>query len=409
MPVRRKRKNNEVVSTDGVVSVNKSQMKSAIILASVAFLIVLSYLGGYYHHRIVATVGPLFGYNAHAGEIDLSSVQETYRTLKANFDGELNDNDLIIGANHGLVEAAGDQYTVYMNEKESESFDNSLSGSIGGGVGAELRLGDDGRITITKVLKGVPAEKAGLKDEDVITKVNDDSTAGWTVEQAVEAIRGEVGSTVKLTIERSGKEQEFSVTRASISVPSVESDLSGNIGILSISRFDTDTASIARTEAQNLLSRGAKSIILDLRGNGGGYLNAAVDLSGLWLNNKEVVSEKRGSTVIKTQKTKNQAILEGIPTIVLVNGGSASASEIVAGALQDHKAAKLVGQKTFGKGSVQSLFRLSNNGQLKVTTAKWYTPFGNNISEQGIAPDYLVEATQDRDTALDKAKELLKG
>jgi carboxyl-terminal processing protease len=412
--VRRKRKNTKTVNADNSerteqVKASRPQIKSALVMSLVAFLIVLSYLGGYYHHQIVATVGPLFGYNAHAGELDLSSVQETYRKLKANFDGDLDDNDLVIGANKGLVEAAGDEYTVYMNAKESENFDNSLSGSIGGGIGAELSLNENEQVIIYRVLKNVPAEEAGLKDGDIIKRVNNQSTDGWSVEDAVEVIRGEVGSTVKLTIERAGKERDFSITRESISVPSVDSELQGNVGILRVSRFDTDTARVARSEVTQLMSGGAKSIILDLRGNSGGYLNAAVELSGLWLNNKEVVSEKRGDRVIKTQKTKNQAILDNVPTVVLVDGGSASASEIVAGALQDHKAAKLVGQKTYGKGSVQTLFNLSNHGKLKVTIAKWYTPLGINISEQGINPDYVVEPTNEKDAALETAKALLRG
>lgn len=372
----------------------------------------IGYIAGTYNYQIMASIKPLFGIKTGPSSLlDLSSLQKTYQELSVKFDGDIDTQKLIDGANSGMIGALGDPYTVYMNKAESVEFEKSLSGNIGAGIGAEIGLRGK-MVTIVRVLADNAAIKAGLQANDIILKINDESTDGFTVDRAVKLIRGDSGTTVKLTILRGTETKEFTVTRATINNPSVYSSVTGTTGVITITRFDTETGVLTKTEARNLLKQGVKSIILDLRDNGGGYVDAAVDVAGLWLENKTIVSEKVGDKLKEELKSGNDAILKNIPTIVLVNGSSASASEIVAGALQDYKAAKLVGVKTFGKGSVQEVVTLDDGSTLKVTIARWYTPNGKNINKDGIVPDYITELTTDNinsgtDPQLDKAKSLL--
>lgn len=389
----------------------KKHISANLWLIIIAVALLLGYVAGLYHYQIESAIGPVFGYNAHSGNIDLSSLQDTYNKLAANFDGKLDTAKLIQGANKGLVDAAGDTYTLYMTPQEATDYNNSLSGNIGGGIGAEIGIKND-KITIIRTLPNNPAEKAGLAANDVVLSVNDQSTSGWTVEKTVGLIRGDAGTTVKLTIERNNEVKTYTITRDIINNPSVESSVVGSVGILTISRFDSETGDLSRAAAQSFVKQGVKSIILDLRGNGGGYVDAARDVAGLWLSNKVVVTERTGTIIKTTVQTGDSAILAGKPTVVLVNAATASASEIVSGALQDYKIAKLVGEKTFGKGSVQELIPLEAGSQLKVTVARWYTPNGRNITKDGITPDVTVDLTQDNinkgiDPQLDAAKKLL--
>lgn len=346
-------------------------------------------------------------------ELDLSSVQDVYRELRDQFDGRLDVQKLIDGAKKGLVDAAGDPYTVYFTDQEAEQFLSDLDGKFSG-IGAELGKKDD-NLVIVATLDDSPARRAGLMPNDAIVKVNDQETSGWSIEKAVSEIRGEKGTTVKLAVVRSQELKEFSIVRDEIINPSVKYEVTAdNIGYLRISRFaETDTVLLAKRAASEFQRQGVKGVVLDLRGNGGGYLGAAQEIAGIWLKNKTVVQERRGDTIVDTLKTGSDAPLEGMPTVVLIDGGSASASEIVAGALRDHNAAQLVGQKTFGKGSVQQIEKVGSGGQLKVTIAKWYTPSGKNISQEGIQPDFAVELTDEdfaaqRDPQKDKAFDIVK-
>lgn len=389
----------------------KKHLSSSLWFVAIAFTAAVGYVAGVYHYQIEAAIGPVFGYQAHSGDIDLSSLQQTYNQLAANYDGKLDTNLLIQGANRGLVDAAGDTYTVYMSPQETTNFDNGLSGNIGSGIGAEIGIKND-KITIIRVLVDNAAIKAGLNANDVILNINDQSTSGWTVDKAVGLIKGDEGTTVKLTIQRGAEVKDYTITRAVINNPSVESSISGGVGTITITRFDAETGNLAKAVAQDFKNHGVKSVILDLRNNGGGYVDAAKDVAGIWLDGNVVVTERIGTVIKSTLITGNNAILTGIPTVVLVNGSSASASEIVAGALQDYKVAKLVGERTFGKGSVQQLISLDGGAQLKVTIAKWYTPKGKNISKEGITPDVTVSLTQNDinssiDPQVDAAKKLL--
>lgn len=354
---------------------------------------VVAFIGGTRSSQILALFNG--GQNTNLPtQLDLSSVQDVYQKLREQFDGQLDAQKLIDGAKKGLVEAGGDPYTVYFTDDEAEQFLSDLDGKFSG-IGAELGKKDD-NLVVVSTLDDSPARKAGLLPNDIIAKVNDQETAGWPIEKAVTEIRGDKGTTVKLSILRSQELKEFSIIRDEIINPSVKYEVTGdNIGYLRISRFaETDTVELAKKAANEFKQKGVKGVVLDLRGNGGGYLGAAQEVAGIWLNNKVVVQEKRGDTVVDTLKSGANPILEGVPTVVLIDGGSASASEIVAGALHDHGAAKLVGEKTFGKGSIQQIEQIDSGGQLKVTIAKWYTPNGKNISKEGIEPDTQVTMSE---------------
>ena len=345
--------------------------------------------------------------------LDFSSVQEVYATMRQEFDGKLDAATLIDGAKKGLVQAAGDPHTVYFTDSEAKQFNDDLAGKFSG-IGAEIGA-KDGNLIVVTTLDDSPARKAGLLTNDIIAKVNDDETTGWSIDQAVSKIRGDKGTTVKLTVVRNQELKEFSIVRDNIVNPSVKYEITAdNIGYLRISRFAEDTDSLAKKAAAEFVEKGVKGVILDIRGNGGGYLTASQTVAGLWLpTGKEVVQERIGDKVQETLTATGDAPLKGMKTIVLIDGGSASASEIVAGALSDHKAAQLVGAKTYGKGSVQQLVELPMGGQLKVTIAKWYTPNGKNIDKEGINPDVEVvptdaEIAANNDTQKAKAIELLK-
>ncbi|MDB5180048.1 MAG: putative carboxyl-terminal protease [Candidatus Saccharibacteria bacterium] len=392
---------------------NARRIPGSILAIGLIFILGLGYITGTFNNQIISTIAPAFGIKAYAGTLDTSSLQATYQALKANYDGTIDDKALIEAANKGMVNSLGDPYTLYFNAKEASDFNKDLTGTIGGGIGVELSLRNN-QITVIRVLADNPAEKAGMAVGDVIAKINDTTVASTdAIDSIVSKIRGDAGTTVKITVTRGTETKDFTITRAEVTNPSVYSTVSGGIGIMTISRFDDQTGQLARSAAASFKSQNVKSVILDLRGNGGGYLTAAQDVVGLWENNKTVVTEKTNGKVVDELKSGTDPILAGLPTVVLVNASSASASEITAGALQDYGTAKLVGEKTFGKGSVQKLIGLPDSAQLKVTIAKWYTPNGKNISKEGIAPDKAVSISTDdinagRDPQLDAAKALLQ-
>lgn len=381
---------------------------------TIAIVAIVGFVAGTRQEEILAAVGPTLGIKTQTTDgIDVSSLQNTYKELAANFDGELDIPTLIEGANKGLVAAAGDNYTVYMSAEEVEQFDRDLSGNIGGGVGAEIGVRSD-QPTILRTLDDMPAEKAGLKAGDVILAVNSTVTNGWTAEKTAEAIRGEIGTTVKIKVLREGEEQEFSITRAEIKNSSVDSEIKDGLGILTIRRFDSETARLARRAAEDFKQQQVRGVVVDLRGNSGGYLSAAQDVASMWLDNKLIVTERRGDEVREELRSKRNPLLGGVSTVVLVNETSASASEIVAGALQDYEAATILGEKTFGKGTVQKLVNLKGGAELKVTIARWYTPEGRSISSEGIEPDKEVELSFDdvnagRDPQMEAAISTLAG
>jgi carboxyl-terminal processing protease len=386
----------------------KTGISRTVYFFTIAIVAVVGFVAGTRSNDFMATVGPIFGFKVETGTIDLSSVQQTFQQLKGNFDGNLDTQKLIEGASRGLVAAAGDQYTVYMDPKEAADFNKDLSGEIGGGIGAEIGIRSS-KPTVIRVLANNPAEKAGLKAGDTILAVNDQSASSWTADKTATEIRGEAGTTVKLVVMRGSETKDFTVTRQIVDNPSVQASVQDGLGILTISRFDDQTGTLARKAAENFKQQNVHGVVLDLRGNGGGYLTAAQDVAGLWLDNQVVVSERVNGKITDELRSGSDAILGNIPTVVVVNGSSASASEIVAGALQDHKKATLIGEKTFGKGTVQKVLDLGGGAVLKVTVARWYTPNGKNITKEGISPDQAVELTAadadaGKDPQLDAAK-----
>ena len=371
---------------------------------------IVSFVAGARSDALFANVASVFGVRTSNKTIDLSSVQKTYQELIANYDGKLDTQKLIYGANRGLVEAAGDPHTSYMDPDEAKEFDKSLSGQIGGGIGAEIGLRNN-KPTIIKPLENSPAQKAGIKAGEAIVKVNDEASSDWSVEKVVSKIRGEVGTSVKLTLVSGGQTREVSVVRQNIVSPAVESEVDGEIGILKVNRFGDDTVSLSRKYASEFVEKGVKKVILDLRNNPGGTVGAAQGLLGIWLDNQIAMTERRGSEIVKTLRTTGTPILGNMKTVVLINGNSASASEITAGALREYGKATLIGQKSYGKGSVQIVLGLPGGSQMKVTEARWYTPKGKNIDKTGIEPDVKIDLSSDDinnnvDPQMDKAKSL---
>lgn len=327
--------------------------------------------------------------------LDYSSLNEVYNALRSNYDGQLDTNAVLDGLKEGMARAAGDPYTEYFNQEQAKDFDESLNGSFTG-IGAELSKDKD-TIIVVAPISGFPAEKAGLKSKDIIAQIDGVSTAGMSVSDAVKKIRGPKDTTVKLKVVRNGKILDFEIKRDNITIPSVKTEIvNGNIGYMRISRFAEDTSKLAAEGAQQFKDARVKGVILDVRDDPGGLLDQAVNVSSLWLpRGKTIVQERRDGVIISSQASSGNGPLEGMPTVVLVNEGSASASEIVAGALKDNGAATLIGGKTFGKGSVQQLVRLSGGSVLKVTIARWYTPGGRNIDKEGIEPDKTVPLTDE--------------
>ena len=371
----------------------------------------VSFVAGTRSDQIYAAVAPVFGVKASADTLDTKLLQQTYRELKANFDGNLDTTALTDGAARGMVAAAGDKYTVFMDAKEASDFQKELNGEVSG-IGCEIGVRAN-QPTVLRVVPDSPAERAGLKVGDVFVSVNGESVDSKDAATVASKVRGDEGTSVKLVMGRDGVTTEYTITRAKVNDLSVRSAIDGTVGTLTITRFDDQTAELATKAAQDFVAKGVKSVIVDLRGNGGGYLQAAQGVASLWLNGKLVVSEKTGGKIVDQVYADKNPILSGVKTVVLVDGNTASASEILAGALQEYKLATLVGEKTFGKGTVQQVINLPGDRLLKVTVARWYTPNGKNITKEGITPDEKVSISSDdinagRDPQLDRANELAR-
>ena len=386
------------------------KVSQGVFLASLVLAIIVSFAAGTRSEEIYQIAAPIFGIKVAKQPLDTEVMKEAYRQLAANYDGDLDANKLSDGAARGMVKAVGDDYTTFLDKEEAAEFNKSLNGEVSG-IGAEIGVRNL-QPTVLRVLDDSPAKKAGLKTGDVFVAVNGTSVAGETASGVADKVTGEAGTTVKLTMRRGSESLDFSITRAQISDPSVRWSVSDDIGVLTISRFDDNTGSLSRKAAKEFIDKGVKGVIVDLRNNGGGYLTAAQEVASLWLDSgKTVVTEKSRGQVTETVKASGNPTLKGKKTVVLVNGSSASASEIVAGALKDYQAATLVGEKTFGKGTVQKVINLSDDRILKVTVARWYTPQDRNITKEGIQPNQTVKMSQDdnnagRDPQMARAKEL---
>lgn len=345
---------------------------------------------------------------------DWSALDEVYTNLSVYYDGEIDKNALIEGAKKGMTDALGDVYTKYMDAEEAKEYQDALHGEAGSGIGVVMAL-RDGYTRVLRTLPDNPAEKAGIKAGDIIYKVNGEEVYSEDSDTISSKIRGEVGTEVEVTVVRDGEEKTFKMKRETINNVSAYVEYDGDTAIITVTRFDNDTGTTIRKIAQDeFTKKGVKKVVLDLRNNGGGYVSAAKDLVSLWIDGDKVLVQRgRNDGEEITYANRNQAMLRDMPTVVLVNGATASASEIVAGALKDYNKAKIIGETTFGKGVVQTLLNLSNDTLLKVTTAKWYTPNGVSLNSEGIKPDQEVVLTYDdanhsRDPQMDAAKKFLK-
>jgi len=330
---------------------------------------------------------------------------------------DLDREKMVYGAISGLVESLDDPYSVFMEPQESKKFIDDISGSFEG-IGAEIGI-RKGTLTIISPLEGNPAQRAGLKPGDKVLKVNDTLTADLTLDEAVNIIRGKKGTEVNLLIFRDewDEAKEIKVVRDTIQIPIIKWEVKDdNIVYIQLYHFTGNMADQFRKIVKEIIKLNPNGIVLDVRNNPGGYLEVAVDIASWFLPKGElIVTEDFGNEENDNNEfvSKGYKGLENIPIIVLINQGSASASEILAGALRDIQDIKLVGQKSFGKGSVQQLEKLKGGSSIKITVAKWLTPLGTSISEEGIIPDEEVEITSEdidemRDPQLDKALELLK-
>ncbi|HVV25841.1 MAG TPA: S41 family peptidase [Candidatus Saccharimonadales bacterium] len=320
-----------------------------------------------------------------------TTVNQVYKSLIENYNGKLTETQLENGLKHGLAEATNDPYTEYFTPAEAKAFNQQLNNQFSG-IGAELGEDGDGNLQVIAPIPNTPAAQAGLQAQDLITSIDGTSTSGMTPDQAVTKIRGQAGTKVTLQIIRNKTTPlTITITRQNITVPSVNTKiLAGNIGYMQISTFADDTSGLAQKAADQFKQQGVKGIILDLRNNPGGLVTAAVNVSSLWLKPGQTVVTTKGTTGNQTTSATGDAELNGIPTVVLINGGSASASEITTGALHDNKDAYVIGQKSYGKGVEQTLINFGDGSQLKVTTASWYRPNGQSINHKGITPDQTV-------------------
>ncbi len=354
-------------------------------------------------------------------DIQFSQFWELWKMLKTKYYESTSEQKMFYGAMKGMAEALGDPYTSFFEPVTAKEFSDSLKGEFDG-IGAEIGI-REGQLTVIAPLPDSPAEKAGLRAGDMILQIGTTSTEGMLTEEAVTLIRGKKGTTVKLKIGRmpeaktvKGKAvqgtpeiKDYVITRDVIVVKSVRvSWPKDGYALIQITSFDEKTGTEFKDAIDKLIPKNPKGIILDLRNDPGGFLDKSTMVAGEWVGDKVVVSERRKGKIVDEFHGQGSGRLSGIPTVVLVNQGSASAAEIVTGALRDYGLATVIGMKTFGKGSVQDYSEFSDGSAVKITIAEWLTPKGNSINKTGIKPDIEVDKTiadynENRDPQLDKA------
>lgn len=345
-------------------------------------------------------------------EVDISILWNVWRLLLDRYIApeELQPRTMLMGAIRGLVDAVGDPYTTFLTPEEHQEFRDTLQGELQG-IGAELTI-QEGKIVVVAPLNGSPAERAGLLPGDVITAVDFEDTNEKSLSDVVHRIRGPKGSEVSLSILRKEAAHIIRIKREDIHVPSVEYELKntkkGPIAYVAINQFGDGTVKEVTSSIVSAKKSGVRGLILDVRYNGGGYLDGAVALASLFLQQGKIVSVKGRGDALSHHYGTGRPTLPDLPIVVLVNQGSASAAEILAGALQDHKRATVIGTKSFGKGTVQEVIDLPEGSSLRLTTAHWLLPSGKNLAHEGIAPDIVIDRTpedvkQEKDPQLDAA------
>lgn len=386
----------------------------------IALLIIVVFVGGIFigkHSSAENNTLPANGALLSTENKDLTQFWSIWKLLNEKYpfkDKIPTDSERLYGAIGGMVSSFKDPYTTFFPPKEAQLFADEVKGEFIG-VGMEVGV-KEGLMTVVSPLKGSPAEKAGMLPGDVLIKIDGKTTEGMSVDEAVSIIRGKAGTAVNLTVARKGKTEflEITIKRDIISFPTVDTKIDGDVFVLSLYSFSENSPKLFADGLKKFTDSKLKKLVIDLRNNPGGYLDAAVDIGSYFIpQGKIIVREDQGhdnpELVYRSHGT-DIPLPTGLKIMVLVNGGSASASEILAGALSEHGAADLVGAQTFGKGSVQELIPLSDGSSVKITVAKWFTPNGVSISEKGITPKYVIndKATEkNTDPTLKKALELL--
>jgi len=392
------------------------------------FILAVIFAAGFYTNTLLRpSIEKVEGLdNKQVGQpekVDFSLFWDAWSVIEEKYvDREKVDRQkMVYGAIAGLIESLDDPYSVFMEPQESKKFVDDMSGSFEG-IGAEVGI-RKGILTIISPLQGNPAEKAGLRAGDQILKIEDTLTNDLTLDEAVSLIRGEKGTTVKLLVFRNSWEEnkEIEIIRGKIEIPIIEWKMISaaeegekNIAYIQFNHFTQNATSEFKKIVSQIIQQEPKGLVLDIRNNPGGYLEVAVDISSWFVPKGDlVVIEDFGNGEKNEYRSKGYEGLEEIPTVILINCGSASASEILAGATRSIEKIKIVGEKSFGKGSVQQLKEMKDDSSIKITIAKWLTPLGESISEKGIVPDIEVEITEEDidnmiDPQLDKALEMLK-
>lgn len=359
--------------------------------------------------------------------VDFSLFWDAWSVLRERYvdSKEVTDQDMVYGAISGMLASTGDPYSVFMPPKKADDFNQEISGEFGG-IGAEIGIRND-QLIVVAPLKNTPADRAGLRAGDMIIKIDNENTAGLSTETAVAKIRGPKGSQIALTIFREGwsDTKEIKITRDAIQIPTLDwkmlnnagaEDANGKILYIQLYNFYEKSPLLFYQALVKAVDKNPQGVILDLRNNPGGYLDAAVNIAGWFLDRGSIVvtekfrAENDGHTNLEAH---GLPIFRNTPVVVLINQGSASASEILAGALKDDRNSKLIGKKSFGKGSVQELVPLKENALVKITIAHWLTPNGTVIDKNGIKPDVDVNMTEEdiknkKDPQLDKAVETIR-
>ncbi|MDD5590040.1 MAG: S41 family peptidase [Candidatus Portnoybacteria bacterium] len=398
----------------------KNFLKSVITVV----LIGVAFYGGFLYGRnqrpSVEKVQGVFNQETSKPEnVDFSLFWDAWARVQERYVGRsaLDYQKMVFGAISGMVKAIGDPYTVFMPPEDSKKFSEDIKGSFEG-VGMEIGIRKE-VLTIIAPLENSPAKRAGLMAGDKILKIDDNMTSDLTLDEAVSKIRGPKGSQVALLVSRDSWDEakEFKITRDVIEVPVISYELkntgSKQIAYIRLYQFSENAGTEFKKIADQILNSSAQGILLDLRGNPGGYLEISVDIASWFLKSGElVVAEDYGNGEKNENKSYGYNKLGHYPLVILIDQGSASASEILAGALRDNRGVKLVGEKSFGKGSVQKLEDLPGGSSLKITVAKWLTPSGHSIADAGLEPDEKVEITEKdieagKDPQLDKALEMI--
>ncbi|MSU76261.1 S41 family peptidase [Patescibacteria group bacterium] len=337
---------------------------------------------------------------------DLNQFFQVKKTIEDRYPNKVNTQDLITGATSGLVQGLGDPYSVYLNKSQVKDLESSLSGEVEG-IGVEIGL-QNNKATVIAPVAGSPAEQAGIKAGDVITAVGDDPTDGLTIDEVADKIRGDKGTQVNVTVQSPGETtpRTLTIARDTIKSPAVTLTYRDDIAIIELSRYGEDTMDELNKAVTDIQANHPKGIVLDLRSNPGGFLDGAVSVSGVFLKEGVAVKEQFKDKT-ETQSVKDDGRLADIPLVVLVNRGTASAAEITAGALRDNRHIPLIGERTYGKGSVQELIHLDAGAVLKLTIAEWLTPNGTSISKEGLKPDVDV-SSDNPDAQLNAAIEKLQ-